>query len=325
MPSSKPAFFFSATQSVDNRLGDLFSFIWASYAGLRELWWQVRGFSKEFPAMHIKDVEKKFLSGLPQPGGIDFRQMFLDREWSRHEAEFSKWLLFEACTLYEGWAEKVCADVFPSKSAKSNAKQLQFPSGTTKTGKPDGYPVPIAEANSATSALMVAEFFPTLKASKLNCWPTVNDHLSAYRFFKECRNCFIHSDGLATQEILDLHTKVMAIQGKTPSPFKHPFSLPKPILNQRIALDLRDCSLLATLVRKLICTFDAALSVASKSETILEQRLRFLISNNPKWTNLPGDGAKQSQRIHRMLGASRIPEPTNLGSVMAWMQTKRLI
>jgi hypothetical protein len=112
MPSSKPAFFFSSTQSVDDRLGDTFSFIWASFAGLRELWWQVRGFKAEFPDLHINQIRQKFVSGLPLPGGIDFDRMFLSKDWHVHEQEFAKWLLFEACTLYEGWAEKVCGDVF---------------------------------------------------------------------------------------------------------------------------------------------------------------------------------------------------------------------
>lgn len=112
MPSSKPAFFFSSTQSVDDRLGDVFSFTWASYAGLRELWWQVRGFRTQFPELHIAEIERKFLSGLPMPGGIDLQRMCINTDWNYHEQEFAKWILFESCTLYEGWAEKVCADIF---------------------------------------------------------------------------------------------------------------------------------------------------------------------------------------------------------------------
>lgn len=325
MPSNKPAFFFSATQSVDDRLGDIFSFIWASYAGLRELWWQVRGFQREFPHSHIKDIENKFLSGLPLPGGIDLKHICIDSEWEKHESEFSKWLLFEACTLYEGWAEKVCADIFPVTRAGKNAKELQFQNGFNLKGKANGYQIAVNDANSATSALMVAEFLPTLKASKLNCWISIDDHLSAYRFFKECRNAIIHSEGMVSQEILDWYAKLVAIQMKTTTPFKHAFKLPKLVIGQRITLDLRDCALFATIVRRLICTFDAALSVSSASEVILEQRLKTLISRTPKWNSLPSDPAKRTQRIHRMLSASRIPEPVNFSNVMAWMQIKGLI
>lgn len=328
MPSSKPAFFFSATQSVDDRLGDTFSFIWASYAGLRELWWQVRGFHKEFPKLHIKEVEKKFLSGLSLPGGIDIQHMCLKTDWATHEQEFSKWVLFEVCTLYEGWAEKVCHDVFSTGTYEQNAKSLQFPAGTNKKGKATGYPLVISQANANTSKLMVAEFLPKLSASKLNCWPTIDAHLTAYRFFKECRNAFIHSDGLVTQDVLDCHGKLATVQSVQPGqkgPFRHPFAHPTQTLGIKIDLHLRDCILFATLVRRLICTFDAALCVTAKSEHLLEQRLQRLVSTSPKWNSLPNDPAKRAQRVHRMLAASRIPEPINLSNVMHWMQSKAII
>jgi len=325
MPSSKPAFFFSATQSVDDRLGDVFSFIWASYAGLRELWWQVRGFHHEFPELPVSEMEKKFLSGLPMPGGIDIKNMCLNTSWAQHEQEFAKWLLFEACTLYEGWVEKVCYDVFSAQTYEQHSKGLQFPQGINKKGKPVGFQVVVAQANTKTSPLMITEFLPTLKASKLNCWPTVNEHLTAYRYFKECRNSFIHSEGRTTQDIIDWLEKVKNHQEATPNLFRHQFSLPKQIMGQRIQLNLRDCILFATLVRKLICTFDAALCVTVTSEKLLEQRLRTLVSTNPKWTNLPGDPTKRAQRVHRILSASRIPEPSNLSNVMTWMHSKHII
>lgn len=324
MSTNKPAFFFSATQSVDDRLGDMFSFIWSSYAGLRELWWQVRGFKQEFPHLHIKDIEKKFLSGLPLPGGIDLKHMCLDSEWTKHEAEFSKWIVFEGCTLYEGWVEKVCSDVF-SVDVDKQVKRLQFPEHLNNNGNRDGYIIAINKANENTSTLMLNEFFPTLKASKCNCWGDIDKYLTFYRFFKEVRNAFIHSEGLVSKKILDLHVEVVKIQNNNPSLFKHKFKLPTPILNSKIALDIQDCILFTRIIKKIICTFDAALSVSSSGELLLQKRLENLISNNSKWTNLPSDKTKLIQRVHRMLSASRIPEPVNLSNVMTWMKYKGLI
>lgn len=327
MPSSKPAFLFSSTQSVDDRLGDVFSFTWASYAGLRELWWQVRGFHAQFPDLHIVEIEKKFLSGLPLPGGIDLQRICISADWTYHEQEFAKWILFESCTLYEGWAEKVCADIFTTTTYEKFAKALQFPTGTNKKGRMTGYQLAVNQANASKSAFMAAEFLPTLAGSKLNCWPDVEAHLVAYRYFKECRNAFIHSDGLVTQDVLDWLARLSAEQGVHPSPFRKAFALPAQTLGQHIVLDMRDCILLATIVRKLICTFDAALSVAAASEALLERRLRSLTGGaaSAKWISLPSDPAKREQRVHRMLAASRIPEPTNLANVMVWMQSKSII
>lgn len=327
MPSSKPAFFFSSTQSVDDRLGDVFSFTWASYAGLRELWWQVRGFRAQFPGLHIADIEKKFLSGLPLPGGIDLHRMCIAAEWDFHEKEFARWILFESCTLYEGWAEKVCADIFTPQTYERFAKALQFPTGTDKKGRMTGYQLAVNQANASKSVFMAAEFLPTLASSKLNCWPHVEANLVAYRYFKECRNAFIHSDGRATQDVLDWLVRLSAAQSAQPSPFRNAFTLPAQTLGERIALDLRDCVLFATVVRRLICTFDAALSVAAACEGLLEGRLRSLTGGpaSAKWISLPSDPAKKEQRVHRMLVASRIPEPVNFPNVMAWMQAKAII
>lgn len=322
MATTKPSFFFSATQSVDDRLGDAFTFIWANYAGLRELWWQVRGFKEQFPGLHIKEIERKFLSGLPMPGGIDFKHAFLNSDWDAHEQGFSKWLLFECCTLYEGWAEKVCHDLFPSKNSGFRAKNLQYPYASPSS---PGYRTAVNDANSSVSPLMKQELFPTLKKSKLNCWPDIDSYLTAYRYFKECRNSIIHSEGLCTQVIIDLQGKLAIEQSKTPSPFRNNFTLPAQTLGEKIILNIRDCILFATIARKLICTFDAALSVAAQSEDLLEHRLRNLTSRNDKWRNLPSDQQKYEQRIHRMLTAAKIPEPQNFGNFILWMKAKKII
>ena len=172
---------------------------------------------------------------------------------------------------------------------------------------------------------MKIEFFPNLKAAKLNIWPTINHHLIAYRYFKEGRNAYIHSEGYASQEIIDLQARLDRVQNSGPSPFRHNFSLPPQVAGEKIKLDTRDCILFATLVRKMMCTFDAALSVAEKSEEIMERRLTALIAKSPKWLHLPGDPAKKAQRVQRMLSASRIPAPTNLSNVMLWMQSKGML
>lgn len=239
--------------------------------------------------------------------------------------EFSKWLLFEACTLYEGWAEKVCKDLFSNTTWERNAKRLQFPSGERANGSPDGYPLVIAAANGHRSSLMRAEFFPNLKNAKLNIWSTANHHLIAYRYFKECRNAYIHSEGIANQEIVDLHKRLETLQNSGPPPFRRIFNIPAQKVGEKIAIDIRDCVLFATVVRKLMCTFDASLSVAEKSEEIMERRLKALIAQNTKWQHLPGDPVKKAQRVQRMLSASRIPLPVNVSEVMRWMQSKGML
>ena len=325
MPASNPPFFFEATHSVDRRLGDTFGFVWASYAGLRELWWQVRGFHSQFPQLHIDEVKSKFLSGLTLPGGIDLRRTCLETDWSQHEDEFAKWILFESCTLYEAWAEKVCSQVFSASVAETHAKNLQFPTGQNKKGHRTGYRNAVDAANATTSTLMTTQFFPKLSTTKLNRWATIEDQLIAYRYFKECRNSIIHSDGVADQDLVDLHTDLLASQAKNPSPFRHAFALPAPAVGVAIPLLIKDCVLFATVVRLLICTFDAALSVSSSNELSLKDRLKAARARSPALLNLPADPAKRTQRVKRILAAARVPEPVSIAAVEAWMVTNQII
>ncbi len=325
MPASNPPFFFPATHSVDRRLGDTFGFIWASYAGLRELWWQVRGFRSQFPELHIDQVKSKFLSGLTLPGGIDIRRTCIETDWPQHEEEFAKWILFESCTLYESWCEKVCSEVFSPSLAAKHAKNLQFPSDQTKPNQRTGYQKAVDAANAATSSLMTAQFFPKLSSSPLNRWAVIEDYLTAYRYFKECRNAIIHSDGVVNQDLIDLRNALVASQAKNPSPFRHAFAMPALSLGAGIPIPIKDSVLFATVVRLLICTFDAALCVAISNERTLEARLRTARARSPALVNIPADPVKKTQRVRRILTAARVPVPVTVADVEAWMLAKGVI
>jgi hypothetical protein len=325
MATHKTPFFFSASQSVDDQLGKTFSFIWASYAGLRELWWQVRGFNQNFPDLHISDIQDKFFSGLPLPGGVDLKHICIETEWNIHEEEFARWLLFDACTMYEGWAEKVCSQVYSSNQADKCAKQIQFPNGTNSSGNPTGFQLAVQRANQNKSTFITTEFFPSLSTGKYNKWSQLQELLIGYRYFKECRNSFIHSDGNVTAEILAAHSNFQSILTSNSNLVRGTFTLPIGTLGDKLTLTINDTILFTRIIKYLIATFDSALCVADQCENILEDRLRRLTSVNNKWQSLPHDQTKREQRIHRMLSASKIPEPVSITNVDSWMVTKGII
>lgn len=325
MATYKTAFFFSASQTVDDQLGKTFAFIWASYAGLRELWWQVRGFKQNFPNLHISNIYDKFFAGLPLPGGVDLKHICIDTDWDSHEEKFARWLLFDACTMYEGWAEKVCSQVYPPNQAENCAKQIQFPNGNNSNGNPTGFQLAVQRANQNKSAFITTEFFPSLSRGKYNKWSQLQELLIGYRYFKECRNSFIHSDGNITPEILNAHANFQTVLISNPKLVRGIFTLPIGTLGEKLTLTTKDIILFTRIIKYLIATFDSALCISHQCENILEDRLRVLTSINNKWHSLPHDQTKREQRIHRMLTASKIPEPASITNVDLWMVTKGII
>lgn len=318
--NNKTPFFFSSTQSLDDELGRTLNFVWANYVSLRDMWWQVRGYKNSFPTQTVKELNNKFLSGLPNPGGIDLKDICINTEWSEHENEFCKWLLFDCCTLYEGWVENICEKLFSGSYIKS----LQFPIGTNGSGNQTGYILAINAINNNESQLIKNEFYPKLSNNRLNKLSDINEYLVAYRYFKECRNTFIHSSGCVTNKVIDTYNELINIQQNN-SPFSHNFTLETPILGEKVKLNLKDCKLFSFIIRNIVATFDAELSIHIKSEEILENRIKNLISTSNKWKSISPDPDKKLKIVHRILVASKVPEPSNILNIKVWMEGKSLI
>lgn len=337
--SSKSKCFFSVSKNIDKRLGDILSFVWVNYVGLKRLVSQVKsdgindGF---FNDLNLPD-------GINKKVGVDIRKVCLETGWDVHEQEFAKWVLFETCTLYEEWTGEVAKNLIHSHqrikkkklvnteiSELSNA--LQFPIRTNG----DDYTFAISDvAHSNKSALIEKEFYPKLKKSSLNCLSDVNDYLIAYRFFKECRNSLIHKNGLVDQRLQDACTELDIIQKNKHQPFNpnsnktrsYEFNLIIPQVGSKINLSLSNCILLSQLVRRIIITFDAELSINKVGETILKERLQGVIDdaqnkNINKWLLLPKEKNKADERVFELLSTAKIPTPEHVSSqLLQWIRS----
>ncbi|WP_176307998.1 hypothetical protein [Burkholderia ambifaria] len=328
--SGNSAFFFDATRSVADEIGEMFNFNWASYLGLRELWWQVRAYKDTFSSLGMADVERRFLSGMKLPGGLDLKKTILDKSWESHESEFAKAILFEACTIYECWLEEVCSIAFSKKAADVAATQLQFPLGSLgRDGNPNDYTLAIAKANNGAnlSLLMKREFLPNLEAHGLNCYGDLNVYLMVYRFFKECRNSYIHSSGLANKKLVDTYEAIKNLPSWPNLPFNHQLQFPEPVKGQKIILLLEDCKLFATLVHRMIVTLDAALCVTKRSQMWLKRSLEEYIAAQPKnkWKNLSPNLAKRQAAVKGLLKSIKMPKPLSVTPIEAWLTADGVI
>ena len=88
---------------------------------------------------------------------------------------------------------------------------------------------------------------------------------------------------------------------------------------------MRDCKLFSFIIRNIIATFDAELSIYIKSEDILKNRIQNFILTSNKWKNISSKPEKRLKMIERMIVASRTPNPNNINNVKNWMETKKLI
>src|SRR5262249_12029079 len=132
----------------------------------------------------------------------DLRTSCLQWSWETQQEQFAKILLFDLCGIYEAWLEDVVPRAMPSGTGKGKLRDvrdaLQFPTSTDTQGNIcDGLKWAIQTVNKSPSIVLKRNIFPILIKHKKNAWSRMDNMLAAYRYFKECRNSFIHRGGIA--------------------------------------------------------------------------------------------------------------------------------
>lgn len=318
------AVFFKETQGVTDEMGDFFSFTWASYAGLRELWWQTRGFKSCYPDTTDKELHDKFFSGLQLPGRIDLKTLCISLNWEEHEYKFSSNLIFNACTLFETWIERVCSYTVPS-SQDWFPKALQCPSLPGASSNKTHIDC-INYIKSQKSNYLNNEILPILIKHKANSWSRLNSLLVIYTYFKSIRNNLVHSGGIVTNNIINKQNEVRSEFSAHGNPVRGDFEMPMQNLGEKIKLPIKDSINLYSVLKCLIFTYDAALSTTTKSEATFEQRLRETVeSDKHSLYRVPVAVKKRNRTLRAILLKSRLPANINLDNFHTYLLTKGII
>ncbi|HDR2525898.1 TPA: hypothetical protein QCI36_000863 [Enterobacter ludwigii] len=319
--------FFQETKNTNLEMGEFFNFSWASYAGLRELWWQTRGLTVCFPAMSLDDITAKLLSGMTLPGGVDLNSLALEKEWIEHEKRFASNLIFNACTMLETWLERICTYSIPKNQRNWVVKALQCPDLVIKPN-PDykSYLDVVTYVNSIKSTFMDAEFFPFIQRNKMNSWSKINSILKAYTYFKSIRNNLIHSSGTVDVTIINKLNELnndIAVNG---SVIRKGLVLPPQIIGKPIDINMNDAISLYSIIKCMMFTYDAMLCSTNKSEEFLIERCRKAVEIKKHSTyRIPNDNRKKERALRKILNNAVLPTDINLRHFHQWLLNNNVV
>lgn len=318
------AVFFKETQSVTDEMGDFFSFTWAGYAGLKELWWQTRGFKNCYPDVSDEELYKKFFSGLELPGRVDLKTLCIDMDWGEHDYRFSSNLIFNACTLFETWIERVCSYTIPS-SQDWFPKALQCPTPPSNS-KQKTFIDCIDYIKLNKSIYLNDEILPVLIKHKANSWARLNSLLMVYTYFKSIRNNLVHSGGIVTQTIVNKQSALTLDFSTNGNPVKGRFEMPTQILGEKIKLPIKDSINLYSVLKCLIFTYDAALSTTTHSEITFKKRLQDTIeSKKHSLYRVPVEQKKRDRALRAILLKSNLPVSIDFDNFYAYLLAQGII
>jgi hypothetical protein len=120
--------FLLTSQRAATRLTEIFDFVWPTATAIWNLRWQVAGLVNAVPNISEQELAGRFVAG-SGIHGANIRRACTKLSWSDQQQEFSRFLLFEICALYETWCEGTLEELGASPEI---SKEFQFPTSTLR-------------------------------------------------------------------------------------------------------------------------------------------------------------------------------------------------
>lgn len=282
MATSYP--YFTASRNALDAITRLYDFVWPTAAALWNLRWQVTGYSDiRGGTATVEELKARFVEG-SGIHGANLHRACIEHTWNQQRSDLAFVVLVNLFATYESWTAELLTEIGAKWPKGFDAKKaLQFPSVTSKQGNARGIGAEIRHLTNQRSN-GTAELYAVLVTQKGVHLNHLDDMLVVYRYFKECRNSLMHVGGRATREAVDAAAAIAAI------PASVPFTIPKHsalVPHAPVILDLYGTVGFSDVLRRLVLTIDAALTVSAPAEKILLDRWRqkfgvVQISSDPK-------------------------------------------
>lgn len=313
--------FFNFTREFSNRVGNMTSFVWASYCGLWHIHKTGNALSNLSSNPEWKKIEDYLVDGVPDRGGIDLRHI-TSKQWPEHQNAFSEFILMQGSILYEEWCLSL-ASVTNTPGKKVKAETFQFPSGATSQKWTNWRALDmLPHGTVAESRFLKQEVQPGLLALYASNITHVDALLTWYRFFKELRNSMIHYGGAVRPENITAYTKARLTTLKTIG-MKRDFSGTAPVLGTKIQLTLSDAVLMLGIIQRLAYAFDAKYCHTQLAEAALQNWLKdaLVIIRPPVETT----GIRKTTWIKNFLSHNGGITPKSLVAAEQWLKNSGLV
>jgi hypothetical protein len=307
-----PVYFFAATEGAQQQITKLYDFVWPTAAAMWNLRWQVLGFVQVVPNASTEQLQSRFTEGAGIHGA-NLRRACIEHTWDQQKESFARFVLTNTIAVYEGWIEDVLKSL--GKNTKTLQKSLQFPDPIAGPGF--GITSAIAALTANESLPLKNGFHPSLRKSRHYALPKLNALMRCYRFFKELRNCDMHSGGIADQRLIDAYNDFLAIATPADLGVAEVPAYVAPTLGNPTRLSLRGVVGFSHVVLKIVTTLDAELSRAKEAEKLLAQKWR---RTYPHPRTLSANAKKRQKQIQRKLhnaGFPKASDPNKFGDFLS--------
>jgi len=311
--------FYPFTKEFGNRIGEMTSFVWASYAGLWHIHRTATALSGLSSKPEWKKIEDYLIDGVPDRGGIDLK-LITSKNWEEHQSVYSDFIMTQAAVLYEEWCGEL-ASLTLTSPLKIKSETFQFPSGATSRNWTNWAKLDDAGV-IASSAFLTSEVQPKLLTMYESNIRNLDGLLKWYRFYKELRNAKTHHGGISRQENVDTYTEAIKTPLKSLG-LKRDYSGSAPAVGKIEKISLSDAVLMLAIIQRLAYAFDAKYCHTILAEEDLSNRLKAVLTYvTPPVQALT---ARKETWIRNFMERHAAVTPADISETEKWLSTNGLI
>lgn len=246
--------FFFQSRLFEAQMTELFDDLWPTVTAVKNLRWQVNGYYHEMNVKQNAKLAAHFVESEDKTNRPNLYRACIEQSWEQQEYSISRNLLTNIFAIYEGWIETILpllgVDI-------KESKKFQFPNTARAM---------LTSMQQHENARLVNAFYPVYVAknsgSKLS---HLESYLKVYRYFKECRNCIIHSGGRTNQNLVDAYAAISGLLASDLDVAEVPDMQSVTSVDALVTLSLRGVVGFSQIVIKLVEVLDMEFIKADKA------------------------------------------------------------
>ena len=184
--------------------------------------------------------------------GINYKRAFFETSYEEQEEKLAWFLLNNLFAIHEGWVERIYAEIFCVAGYKRYTfiKNLEYENLSSKFS---AYFTPAGKE----SPILCTSFYPVYESKASLDFSKIDNYMLCYRYFKEARNCYMHRNFVASQELVNSYTAFQAVATVTNLDIDEVLVIIPPILGQPVKLSMRGVIGFSQIIKRIIVISDA--------------------------------------------------------------------
>lgn len=237
--------FFFQSKLFEAQMTELFDDLWPTVTAIKNLRWQVNGYYHEMDVKQNVKLSSHFVDSDDKTNRPNLYRACIEQSWEQQEYSISRNLLTNIFALYEGWIETILPLLSDDEICP---KKFQFDNSARATL--------VLMQQQSNTALVDAYYDVYVARNNGSKLAHLENYLKVYRYFKECRNCIIHSGGRSNQKLIDAYQNVLGLSAINLDVSEIPQMEPVTAVDNIVKISLRGVVGFSQIVIKLVEVLD---------------------------------------------------------------------